>query len=147
MFLSTKFGFFGGSGGVVTPLPGGFAVADIPGNGTATAGWRFNSDGTVDRRNEFGWTLGLHNWYSPTTPAIGASYYLRATQITGNPIDAGTFGTWQLMSGSLLYQDTVTGGGANLSKLLIEISTDGTDSGIVTDSDPADYNIDVLSEP
>ena len=51
------------------------------------------------------------------------------------------------MTGSLVYQDSVTGGGSNLSKLLIEISTDGTDAGIVTDSDPNDYNIDVLSEP
>ena len=147
MFLSSKFGFFGGAGGIVVPLPGGFAVADGPGNGTATAGWRFNSDGTVDRRNDLGWTLAYHYWYSPPTPGIGASYYLRATQLTGLGIDFGVFGTWQLMTGSLVYQDSVTGGGSNLSKLLIEISTDGTDAGIVTDSDPNDYNIDVLSEP
>lgn len=142
MFASALFMFFGG-GGVVAPLPGGTATADEPGNAPATAGWRFNSDGTVDRRNDTGWTLAVHNWYSPTQAAIGAGYQMRATVLSGTTPDTGVYGSWQVMSGSLTFTDTVVAG-VNLADIDMEISTDGTDPGIVTSGI---YTIDVLSEP
>lgn len=142
MFLSGGF-FAAGSGGPVTPLPGGTASADVPGNQPATAGWRFNSDGTVDRRTEAGWTLAVHSWYSPTQAAIGASYQMRASVLSGSTPDTGVYGSWQVMSGSLTFTDTVVAS-SNLADLDIEISTDGTDPGVVTSGI---YTIDVLSEP
>lgn len=146
MFLSAGF-FAAGSGGPVTPLPGGTASSDEPGNGAATAGWRFNSDGTIDIRSHVGWVLGYQTWYGPTQAGIGSGYYLRATVLSGATPDTGTFGTWLVLSAARTFTDTVTGGGANTASLLIEISTAGSDATIVTDSSDNPYVIDVLSEP
>lgn len=133
----------GGGGGPVVPLPGGFADADVPGNSAATAGWRFNSDGTVDRRTDIGWTLGIHLWHSPVQAGVGNGYQLRATVTGGSEPNVGTYDTWLSMAASLTFTDTVVAS-QNLCVLLIEISTGGSDATVVTDGD---YHIDVLSEP
>lgn len=142
MFASFPF-LGGGGGGPVVPLPGGFADADVPDYAAATAGWRFNSDGTVDRRTDTGWTLAVHLWHSPLQAGIGNGYQLRATVVGGSTPDTGTYGAWLSLSASRTFTDTVVAS-QNLCELLIEISTDGSDATVVTDGD---YHIDVLSEP
>lgn len=142
MFLSQPFGFGSSGGGVVIPLFGGTANADVPGNETATAGWRFNEDGSVDIRTGLGWSGSL-GWYSPTTPAIGASYFIRATLLSGST-PSGSLGVWLALSAFKSWTLSVTGGGAAVCSLLIEISTAGSDATVVTEGT---YNIDVLSEP
>lgn len=145
MFLSPL--SFGSGGGPVNPLPGGFAVSDVPGNAPATAGWRFNPDGTVDARVEpTGWVLGIHHWYYPTTPGIGSSYWLFGDQLTGSPIDTGTLNAWISLASPKTFTDTVVAS-QNLARLHFEIASDSGGVNVVTESDGSEYNIDVLSEP
>lgn len=125
------------------PLLGGQASADEPGNGAANAGWRFNSDGKVDRLSGTGWVLGIQNWYTPPTDAVGGQYFIRATLVSGDT-PSGSLNTWFSLSSFKTWTLGVSGGGSASCVLLIEISTGGTDATVVTEGQ---YGIDVLSEP
>lgn len=80
------------SGGVVNPLAGGDASELTISPTNAVAGWRWNSDGTVDTR--IGATYAYsHNWFFPTTAGIGASYFIHRGAVTGNALTTDTVGT------------------------------------------------------
>lgn len=101
-------------GATTAPLaPGGsgFSV-DLPGTtqvagktvltpATATAGWRFNRDGTVDRQ-QGSWSY-RHDWGTPTGGTDGDNYEIKATLNSGSTPSGVTVGVWYALSGTRLY--------------------------------------------
>lgn len=96
----------------------------------ATAGWDFNSDGTVDNEATAGISQfnGGVEWIdlSPT-----GSYWIRATLNAGNAPDSGTLGTWLALTISRSWRWTITGTGTTSGSVKIEIATDSGGSTIV----------------
>lgn len=69
-----------GTGAVVNPLAGGSASS--VGAGTRQAGWRFNIDGTVDKRVQGVYTFD-HRWFSPSGGTPGNSYWIKFHKNSG----------------------------------------------------------------
>lgn len=127
MFASAPFGFFSGGAGVVN-LAGG--TAEHFSLTLATAGWQFNSNGTIDV-NRGGWTLNVQRWYLPTQAGIGSSFWIRATLLSGT--SPGNLNTWFALSSARIWTRSASPNAFNTSTLLIEISTTNSAAGIVTD--------------
>ena len=78
-------------GGIVA-LAGGAAddITIAPTN--ADAGWRWNTNGTVDTRIAGAYSYS-HNWFSPTTAGIGSGYFIHRGAVTGTALTTDTVGT------------------------------------------------------
>lgn len=72
---------------VVVPLPGGSASQVQVTPVDAVAGWRFNADGTVDKRLGSGYTFD-HRWHNGTPPT--GAYTMKATYTSGNQVPSGS---------------------------------------------------------
>jgi hypothetical protein len=111
--------------GVVSALPGGTA------NGAAgvAATLTVNTNGTL--------TLTLpavsQNWYLPTTAGIGAGYYVNFTLDSGDAFDYDTTsGSWTQLNNFDQYVGYATGAGAKSSSVIVEISTSGSGTPVVS---------------
>lgn len=97
----------------------GFAVSPTD----AESGWRFNSDGSVDRNEDGVYTqfaAGVE--WNEATPV--GNYYLRATNDSGDNPTSGTLGTWQLMNVDIEYTWTETGTAQTDGTIKVEIAAD-----------------------
>lgn len=93
----------GASGDVVT-LSGETGIQDtVSGGGTARAGVRFNSDGTIDKREASSYTQidSSTDWIIPNSSAPD-DYEIRCASITagGWTVAAASTGTWVALSSS-----------------------------------------------
>ncbi len=118
------------SGTSGTPILSSILVND-PAN--ATSGWKFKSDGSVQRKSGGGG--GTYATYLPGVQWInvepGHTYYLRATSNAGDANTSGTLNTWLALSSDLTYEWTQTSIGTKTGSLKIEIATDSGGSDIV----------------
>ena len=107
---------------------------------TATAGWRFQTNGVTGRyengtldpnwgTNDIG---PPQEWYHPSAATPPSGLYIRATLDSGDTVTTGTLNTWQILSSDRLWTwnysgvpDTVDG------TLKIEIATDSGGSNII----------------
>ena len=111
------------SGGASTPNAS-FDFAIIPDN--AIAGWRFNSDGSVQ-----GYLLGTlvdfnptpDEWFDPNG-APDATYYIRATNYTGDNPTSGTLGSVLALTSSRTWSWNRTTLGSYSGTLFVEIFSD-----------------------
>lgn len=131
---------------ITNPLTGGSATSFKVSPTNAYAGWRFNTDGTIDKMNsQTTATFNLTNnqqWFQPTGTAP-ATYYIRATVASGtgptygrsssNPT-VGTIGSWEALSTERSWYSsrTLDSSGGSYSKLTIEIASDSGGTNIVT---------------
>lgn len=78
-------------------LPASIDGSDVQSPGPANTVLTFASDGTYTV------TGGIPgNWASPTTVGIGAGFDIRWTVVSGT-LTTGTTGTWQSLSGGIIY--------------------------------------------
>ena len=102
-------------------------ISDLGFLTTASAGIRFENNGTVDYlRSPSGDQNNQYDWVDPTSSAPG-SYVIRATQTAsfGTGTFTGTLNTWQALTTSRTWQVTKTTEGTFSRTLTIEISDDG----------------------
>lgn len=116
--------------GTVTVSGENISDADISG-GSASAGVRFNSDGTVDQL-QGGVASQIDSdtdWVRPEALAPGA-YQVRATLVSGDT-PSGSLGSWLDLTSNRLWEITQSGDGSKSSELLIEVGLSETalDSG------------------
>jgi hypothetical protein len=101
-----------------------------------TAGWRFNSDGTVDKATS---VLGIYpgsydqfasgvQWISDT-PLI--TYYIRFTLDSGDSLTSGTTGSWLALTSNREFYWRESGIGQTAGTVKVEIDTVGDGSNIV----------------
>lgn len=85
---------------------------------SATAGWSFSTDGTVDILE--GSSIYDHDWATPAgSPHIGFYYEIRATKNSGSDPDGSAVGSW--LSTFVQWTVSQTGVGVTLCSLNIEI--------------------------
>jgi len=108
----------------------------------------FNSDGTLigDTQPPVVTTL-TQNWFAPTTPGIGSSYWIRATLLSGPTPNTNNvsppFGVWYSLSGSPQWGHNINPLGDALIEILFEIATDAGGSNIVASGQ---YNFSMIIE-
>jgi hypothetical protein len=87
-----------------------FAFELSPDN--AYTGVRLLSDGTCQVKNTSGVYVAAGNWYTPTQPGIGSSYWVRATLDSGSDaFTSGPVAVWtNLGSGAIWTKDIITDG-------------------------------------
>ena len=123
------------SGSAQVTLSGGSASDLETAPGTASAGFRINADGTVDREEGgvFTQISVLRDWIRPASAASG-DYEVRCTIDSGDgPVNAGT---WFALSSDVLFQIVQSGTGTKSGTWTIEIRRNSViaDSGSYTAS-------------
>lgn len=73
-------------------------------------------------------------YYRPTTGGIGASYWIRATTVSGSAPNSGTMNTWTQLSSNQtwVYGPAVSTGSSFVGTVLFEIASDSLGTTIVT---------------
>lgn len=132
---------FSGAGSAgVGGYAGASAVAHIAFGGI-TVLLSFNSDGTVTvASNPAGHTsesVGLpSSWYNPTTPGIGTTHWVRATQVSGDAIGGAAMNTWLQLNAVRTWQLHVNNFGVGKSGVAtFEIATDAAGVTIIATGD------------
>jgi hypothetical protein len=96
--------------------------------GFASAGFEVGEDGRIRSKvNTLAWELHA-NWWSPTTPGVGAGRWVRVTLLTGGPFTASAsaaVGVWLSLSGSSLqwFLERSAVGTSSLTAL-VEVASD-----------------------
>lgn len=124
-----QFGNISTTSGVITPLLGGTATELSA--GTAYAGFRFNTNGTVDKRIGSIYTYS-HNWFSPTTSNVGAGYFIKIGGTSGVAPSGGmTSGTYYAMTSAREFFISDDNGASDFA-CTVSIATTANDADIVT---------------
>lgn len=100
---------------------------------TATAGWRFNADGTVDRLVGINWTQfrAGTEWISPLpSPNI---YWFRFTDDSGDTVNGGSLvsGTWYALTSARQITWIQSSAGIREGTARVDIATDSSPAAIV----------------
>lgn len=129
--FSAAVGGGGGGGALVSPFTAWNVYADAN-PGTTKAVLNFNSNGTVTYSvtGTDGTTPGSDHWFSPTTVAVGAGYWLRAT-VTSGTLTANSAASWTSLATNLSFEKGPSSGGAASATVTFEIATDSGGSNIV----------------
>ena len=119
--------------GIGSPGVGGYAnahaIAHIA-TGGVTVLVSFNTDGTVTvASTPAGHTsesTGLpSSWFFPTTPGIGTTHWVRATQVSGDAIGGDSLGVWLQLNAIRTWERHVnTFGFEKVGVITVEIATD-----------------------
>jgi hypothetical protein len=137
----------GESSGVVNPILGGMAFSFVANGGTATAGWRFNTNGSYDFRNQAAYTHAA-NWFNPSGGTPGNSYWARLTVVSGNTPIGSAVGAWVALSGAVEWRLVAHGAGQREVEFegtyTIEISSDAGGATIVSSSGVGAFGIDAM---
>jgi len=111
---------------VTNPIPSIVLLDNVLSGTTAVALMTFHNDGTVTVVDNGGGSTTAGNWYSPTTPGIGASYAVRITQLTGALADTGAPpGTWTAMTTNQTWGWTRSVLGTTSATVKIDIAAVG----------------------
>ena len=120
--------------GIVQPFTAWSVIGDQAiGGGNSSGGLNFVSDGTVlasftGLSNDG--TNGSPNWFSPTTGAIGASYWIRATVTVGTLTTNPAVG-WVALSTTRTFTKGPSASGSASATVTFEIATDAAGATIV----------------
>jgi hypothetical protein len=115
-------------GGVVNPLAGGTAYSTA--FDTATAGWRFNNDGTVSKRLQATFTTD-HNWFRPPGGTPGGSYWARLTVNSGTGPSGSAVGSWIAISSVPQWTLSRSTNGTTTGTYTIQIASDAAGANIL----------------
>lgn len=103
----------------------------------ATAGWRFNRNGTIDRQI-FSWSY-RNDWGTPTGGTDGDDYQIKVTLNSGVTPSGLTMGVWYALSGSRIVYLTRGPIGTASCNLTVSIR----DAATLTVQDTQTYTISV----
>jgi len=117
---------------IVNPLVGGIASSFVVDPADAQAFWRFNPDGTVDRKNTGGTTANQQQWYRPTGGTPGTGYWIRCTVNSGTTPTGSATGSWLQLNAARTWQHDQTVIGTVTCTLTIEIASDSGGANIVS---------------
>jgi hypothetical protein len=105
-------GAYSSGDGISSPIADVFAIAAVGNPATAFSGIRFTDDGRIQKRE--GGTgsvfVDTSNWYLPTSPGIGASYWVKLHKESGitptgaaldTPISISTAPEWTISNNQL----------------------------------------------
>ena len=100
-------------------------VLDVIVSGLATAGWRFNPDGTVEENDRFVYTqFAAATEWLPSGPPSPIPYYIRATNVAESNPTSGTLNTWLSLTTAREWYWQQGVDGLNQGTLKIEIADD-----------------------
>lgn len=98
-------------------------------SGTARAGWRFQTDGSLDRNNCAVYSTFGNEWSNKNPPG---TYYIRGQLDSGsNPTSGPTLGNWHVLTTEREWEWTQSSTGSNTGTLQIDIATDSGGTNIV----------------
>lgn len=103
----------------------------------ATAGWRFNRDGTIDRQT-FTWAY-RNDWGTPTGGTDGDDYEIKVALNSGTTPTGLTMGVWYALTGSRVFYLTRSPVGNTSCNLTVSIR----DAATQTVQDTQTYTISV----
>jgi len=92
---------------LVNSYDGTGAIANSVGTASASAVYRFNSDGT---------TSSGSSWFAPATAGIGTSYWCKASLVSGQSPTFGATGAWIQLSTGPSWSNTTGTGSIGLTK-------------------------------
>jgi len=103
--------------------------------GTAIAGWRFNTDGTTDRR-QGAWSTGYDDWATPTGYTPGTQFEIRATRDSGSEtaLDSGNLDTWEALTSTITYELSNNAQDNSTEDIVLLIEVRDTETQTVQDS-------------
>ena len=97
----------------------------------ATAGWTFNTDGTIDKVQSTTTQFQTGVEWTDEQPSPSEDIWIRATNLAGdNPSSGPSLGTWHKLAGSgaanrtWLWIETTNGFASTAGSLTIDLSTD-----------------------
>jgi len=85
----------------------------------ANAGWQFNVDGTVDRR-QGSWSYN-HDWGAPTGGTPGTDYEIKCILNSGSTPSGDSVGTWLALTSARSWTLSQTTVGSKSCNLTIQI--------------------------
>lgn len=126
------------AGGVSPQITNPFTAWSVVYSGTAALNVAisrliFNSDGSVISNGQTlggGTIQGSANWYSPITGGIGASYWIRATSIVGDPLALGPL-TFTSLATSQIFSQSASKNVIRSTTFTIQIATDAAGTNVV----------------
>lgn len=95
----------------------------------------FYADGTLQGFRQGNGLLWTSNWFTPTQAGIGASYWVRATLVSGTAPTGSGLNTWLALSGVRTWTLIAPAGGAYASRrctLQIQIASDAAGANVVS---------------
>lgn len=112
--------------------------------GEAIAGWRFNADGTTDRR-QGSWATGYDDWATPTGYTPGNDYQIRASKESGTEtaLSTGNLATWENLSSTITYE--LSNNAQDNSTIDIVLKIEVRDTSTQTIQDTGYYKISCTS--
>jgi len=113
--------FYGGGGGVVSPL----AITDIGSESNyyaTSASFTLTKDGGISSSGTTS-TTGP-NWFSPLTSGIGSSYWARVTVNSGTSPDSGTVGSAVALSSNRTWTWNRSASGSSVANITVDIASD-----------------------
>lgn len=121
-----------GGGGPTAPPATAYSGAKAAGSLTSTI--TFNADGTAPGSNNGTSTPTdtTHNWFSPTTTNIGASFFLRVTLTAGTPFTTNGAASFTALSAPIMITRFAASGANLTSTYTVEIATDAGGTNIVS---------------
>lgn len=120
----------GGGGGVVVPLPGGTCTETQFDPTNATAGWRFQTDGTVDTRNQASYAAA-HDWFKSSGGTPGNSYWIKSVS-TGEATAGSANNTVLALSADQEWRIVTNAVESISSSLAITIYSDSGGTNVVS---------------
>lgn len=108
---------------------------------TASAGWRFNRDATVDRLQS-SWAF-LHQWGTPSGGTDGDDYEVRFTKNSGTTPSGSSLNTWLALSATRSVTLSRSSIGSSTCNLTVEIRDVATQ----TVQDSGTYTITATQDP
>jgi len=93
---------------------------------TATASFQINRAGTTLTGG-----VAAADWVVPADPAVGDSYWVRVTNLVGDPMTSGTVGSWLQLSSNRLWTLARGAIGSVANSFDVQISTDSGGSVII----------------
>ena len=123
------------SGGIVSPFTAWNPFGDSTPGVSSYAQLTFQSNGVVVSGTSVNnlSTPGSANWSAPTTTAIGAGFWIRAT-VTVGTITTGTTGAWLSLAGNQTWTKGPATTGNASATLTFEIASDAGGATIVLTS-------------
>lgn len=114
--------------GVAPPTSMVYALQDLT-TGTATASLTMNADGTMVLTDQGGTTTA--SWYVPTTSAVGAGYWVRASRTSGQVPSAGTMDTWLQLNTARTWSQSRSTIGSRIATMRMTIASDSSGTNVV----------------
>ena len=114
---------------------------------TASAEYRFETNGTMTYGTNSTFSTSMGNWASPTTTGIGSSYWVRFTQTSSGGVSTETGssrGVWHQLSSQRIFGLSKVNNGFANRIYTVEISSDSGGSTIVASKTGVRIDVEIV---